>query len=131
EPPGGDERYCDLMDDTRLKMTIVNPEACFSDEAINALARLLLEVVRRQRDKYNGVEIDPAAALRDRLDLQVPRQLSQADGAGIEGLTPPPESPPLRPSWCWPLHLGLGLGAGLLGATWLAVVPFPDRTSPA
>jgi len=73
---------------------------------------------------------------------------------------PAGENPPLRPRWSWLLNLVLGLVAGLLGATWLtdlagfpppstgtnillrvlcglgiglvtlAVVQFPDRTSP-
>ena len=42
-------------------------------------------------------------------------------------MTPTPESPPLRPSWYRLLHVGLGLFAGLLGATYLAdVVGFPS-----
>ena len=76
-------------------------------------------------------------------------------------MTPPArENPPLRPRWNWLFRLGLGLVAGLLGATCLtdvagfpppytgmnillrvlcglgiglvtlAVVQFPDRTSP-
>jgi hypothetical protein len=106
-PPGGDERYGELVDRTGPKFTLVNAEADSSPsarppvlpaDALAALARLLLSWMDRIREKYRGVEVDPVAALRDaeqaleRGDLEAAgKHLEDYRGFRVCGGKEPPE----------------------------------------
>jgi hypothetical protein len=82
-PPGGDERFGELVDRSGPEIVIANPEAGIPQGAIEALARLLLGSVRRKREKYQGVAVDPVAALRE-AELALERGDLEAAGRHIE-----------------------------------------------
>lgn len=70
-PPGGDEKYGELVDRSGPKFTVVVAEPTSDQparpaaDAIEPLARLLLNIVHRKLEKYRGVQVDPVAALRE------------------------------------------------------------------
>jgi hypothetical protein len=88
-PSGCDERYGELVDRSGPEIIVriaepspdrpVRPAA----DALRSLARLALDLVRRQEDKYRGVEIDPVAALRE-AELALERGDLEAAGKHVE-----------------------------------------------
>jgi hypothetical protein len=102
-PPGGDERYGELVDRSGPKVTVVVAEpspdqpARPAGDVLRPLARLLLDMVRRKIEKYRGVQVDPVAALREaelaleRGDLETAdRHLEDYDGFRVCGGEQPP-----------------------------------------
>jgi hypothetical protein len=71
DPPGGDERYGELVDRSGPKFTVVVAEPSPSanptppGDAVRPLARLLLDIVHRKIERYRGVTVDPVATLRE------------------------------------------------------------------
>jgi hypothetical protein len=102
-PPGGDERYGELVDRSGPKFTVVVAEASPDQPArpagdiLRPLASLLLALARQQIEKYRGVQVDPVAALREaelsleRGDLEAAdRNLEDYDGFRVCGGEQPP-----------------------------------------
>jgi hypothetical protein len=98
-----DERYGELVDRTRLEITVRIAEPAPGHpplppgDVVRPLARLLLRMARRKIEKYRGVEVDPVAALREaelaleRGDLEAARkQLEDYDGFRACGRNEPP-----------------------------------------
>src|SRR5436190_21520321 len=63
-PPGGDEKYGDLVNRSGPKFTVVIAEptpdqpARPADDVLRPLARLLLDIVYRKIEKYRSVQVD-------------------------------------------------------------------------
>src|SRR5262249_18556134 len=66
-PPGGDERYGELVDRTGPEIVVRFAESSPDEPArpagdvLRPLARLLRDIVRRKVEKYRGVKVDPVA----------------------------------------------------------------------
>jgi hypothetical protein len=102
-PPGGDERYGELVDRSgpEIIVRIAEPSADCPPrpvaDVLRPLAELLLSMVDRIREKYQGVEVDPVAALReaeaalDRGDLEAAgKHIEDYDGFRVCGGKEPP-----------------------------------------
>jgi hypothetical protein len=72
-PPGGDERYGELVERSGPRVVRVFPNADESSpdppvlplETLLSLARLVQGIRDRTREKYQGIVVDPVAALRE------------------------------------------------------------------
>lgn len=70
-PPGSDKRYSELVDRSGPEIIVRMAEPSPDDpprpaaDVLRPLARLLISMADRIREKYQGVEVDPVAALRE------------------------------------------------------------------